>query len=84
VFAYDVPAILAALRAGEEPNLRPTETSLDLYYRLGAETFTTTTNSEEIVHFMGLTKDALRIGETELVMSSDGPFATVLRETGSC
>jgi radical SAM superfamily enzyme YgiQ (UPF0313 family) len=84
MFDYDVLAILSALRAGEEPNLSPIRTSLDLYYRLGVETFTTTTNSEEIVHFMGLTKDALRIGETELQMSSDGPFAAVLRETGSC
>lgn len=83
-FDYDVLAILSALRTGEKPNLRPTQISVDLYYRLGVEAFTTTTNSEEIVHFIGLPKDALRVGETGLQMSSDGPYAAMLRETGSC
>jgi radical SAM C-methyltransferase len=83
-FRYDVLGILSALRAGEQPILRINRTTIDLYYRLGVETFASTTNSEEIVHFMGVTKDALRIGEAELEMSSDGPFAAVLRGTGSC
>jgi radical SAM superfamily enzyme YgiQ (UPF0313 family) len=56
---YDVPAIISQLRSGERPDLKPTRVSLDLYYRLGVEAFTTTTNSEEIVHFMGQTKDDL-------------------------
>jgi len=31
----------------------------DLYYRVGVENYATTTNSEEIVHFMARTKEDL-------------------------
>lgn len=83
-FEYDVPAIITRLRSGERPDLSPRRVSLDLYYRLGVETFTTTTNSEEIVHFMGRTKDGL-FGEGDLApMSSDGPYTALLRDTGGC
>jgi radical SAM C-methyltransferase len=56
---YDVPAVAAALRAGELPDASPAVMTSDLYYRVGVETFTTTTNSEEIVHFMARTKEEM-------------------------
>ncbi|HEX6872572.1 MAG TPA: hypothetical protein VF163_15855, partial [Micromonosporaceae bacterium] len=83
-FDYDVPAILTALRTGEQPNLNPARVSVDLYYRLGVETFTTTTNSEEIVHFMGRTKDTLGTTDNTADMSSDGPYNALLRDAGGC
>ncbi|MEU7742763.1 KedN5 family methylcobalamin-dependent radical SAM C-methyltransferase [Nonomuraea sp. NPDC049158] len=54
--AYDVPAILARLRAGEEADLTPRETVLDLYYRTGSESAVRSTNHETIVHYMGMTR----------------------------
>lgn len=54
---YDVPAIIAALRADGEPDLRPNPTTVDLLYRVGAENAVRSTNHETIVHFMGMTSD---------------------------
>jgi len=54
--AYDVPAILAALRAGDEPPLTRRPTKVNLYYRTGADNFAGSTNHEEIVHHMALTE----------------------------
>jgi radical SAM C-methyltransferase len=54
---YNVPQIISALRAGEKPDLKPNPTTVDLYYRTGAENFIGSTNHEEIIHFMGMTKD---------------------------
>ncbi|HTJ36948.1 MAG TPA: KedN5 family methylcobalamin-dependent radical SAM C-methyltransferase [Dactylosporangium sp.] len=51
--AYDVPALVAALRAGEPVSLAPAPTTVDLCYRVGAENAVFSTNHEEIVHFMG-------------------------------
>lgn len=62
---YDVPAILRALRAGEPPVLDPEATELDLYYRVGVEMFANTTNSEEIMYFMGRTRADLAAGANE-------------------
>jgi radical SAM C-methyltransferase len=56
---YDVPAVVTALRTGEQPDTSPAAVTSDLYYRVGVETFTTTTNSEEIVHFMARTREEL-------------------------
>lgn len=56
---YDVPDILATLRAGGKPDLDPHAVKLDIYYRTGVEAFANTTNSEEIVYFMGMTKEDL-------------------------
>lgn len=52
---YDVPAVLAALRADREPDLRPAPCQLDLYYRVGSESAVTSTNHEIVIHFMGMT-----------------------------
>lgn len=54
---YDVPAIIAALRADGEPDLRPAPATVDLFYRVGAENAVRSTNHETIVHFMGMTSD---------------------------
>lgn len=56
---YDVPAVVAALRAGERPDTSPAAVTSELYYRAGVENFATTTNSEEIVHFMARTREEL-------------------------
>lgn len=55
--AYDVPAIVAALRADREPDLSPSPRVLDLYYRTGSESAVTSTNHEIVIHFMGMTKE---------------------------
>lgn len=52
-FRYDIPALLTALRRGEQVELTPRPTTLDLYYRTGALNAVLSTNHEEIVHFMG-------------------------------
>lgn len=52
---YDVPGLLAALRAEREPDLRPSPARLDLYYRVGSESAVTSTNHEIVMHFMGMT-----------------------------
>nr|WP_276145489.1 KedN5 family methylcobalamin-dependent radical SAM C-methyltransferase [Streptomyces sp. YIM 130001] len=80
-FAHDVLSILSRLRAGEEPDLRPLEVSFDLYYRLGVEQFTTTTNSEEIVHFMGYTKSEFFSGTELAGEPTEDPYATLKRES---
>jgi hypothetical protein len=55
---HDVPAVLAALRAGEPvTDLKPADHTVDLYYRQGAENFIGSTNHEEIVHFVGMTRE---------------------------
>jgi radical SAM superfamily enzyme YgiQ (UPF0313 family) len=82
--AYDVPRILRKLHVGEVPDLRPTESSFDLYYRLGVEHFTTTTNHEEIVHFMGRPKDEIFSAAELSAMSDDVPYSALLRSAGSC
>jgi hypothetical protein len=55
--AYDVPAVFAALRRDEQPDLTPSPVVLDLYYRVGSDSAVTSTNHEVVVHFMGLTRD---------------------------
>lgn len=55
--AFDVPAIVAALRAGRKPDLSPSPRVLDLYYRTGSESAVTSTNHEIVIHFMGMTKE---------------------------
>lgn len=67
---YDVPAIISRLRSGDRPDLEPVRVSLDLYYRLGVETFTTTTNGEEIVYFMGRAKADLLGGNCRVAVLS--------------
>nr|BAI63281.1 putative Mg-protoporphyrin IX monooxidative cyclase [Streptomyces sp. SNA15896] len=56
---YDVPALLVALRTGQvtPAELTAREHTVDLFYRQGAENFIGSTNHEEVVHFVGLTRD---------------------------
>jgi radical SAM superfamily enzyme YgiQ (UPF0313 family) len=53
LLTHDVPALLAALRAGEAVDPSPAPTRVDLYYRVGALNAVLSTNHEEIMHFMG-------------------------------
>jgi radical SAM superfamily enzyme YgiQ (UPF0313 family) len=50
---YDVPAIVAALRADRPVDATPSEGIVDLYYLAGAESAVTSTNHEIVMHFMG-------------------------------
>jgi len=73
---YDIPAIHAALRAGEKPPLDPRPVTFDLYYRTGAEAVAASTNHEVIVHFMGMTTDEVlrsaAAGADELSVAATG------------
>jgi radical SAM C-methyltransferase len=77
---YDVPAILRALRAGQTPDLNPEPTNLDLYYRVGVEVYANTTNSEEIVYFMGMTRGEI----AALSATGEGARVAALFRDGSC
>ncbi|MFI6743408.1 KedN5 family methylcobalamin-dependent radical SAM C-methyltransferase [Nonomuraea sp. NPDC050451] len=50
---FDVPSILAELRAGHEVSSAPKRTRIDLYYKTGALNAVLSTNHEEIMHYMG-------------------------------
>ncbi|MEO3977644.1 KedN5 family methylcobalamin-dependent radical SAM C-methyltransferase [Streptomyces sp. CAU 1734] len=58
LLAYDVPAVVAALRSGEVPDLRAQPVALDLYYRTGSHNAVTSTNHEVIIHYMGMPRQA--------------------------
>jgi radical SAM superfamily enzyme YgiQ (UPF0313 family) len=89
---YDVPALLQQLRSGStEPDLRPRPTTVDLYYRLGAENFIGSTNHEEIVHFMGMTEDEVlsaaarrEASEADAQGAGAREIAVLLSEHGGC
>ena len=81
---YDVPAILAALRKREQPDLTATDMRFDLYYKTGAMNAVTSTNHEVIVHYMGLTKDQVLAGAA---LSSDDTIdgaTALLADKGGC
>ncbi|MEU8775817.1 KedN5 family methylcobalamin-dependent radical SAM C-methyltransferase [Streptomyces sp. NPDC048606] len=79
---YDVPAIVAALRADREADLRPSPTSLDLYYRTGSHNAVTSTNHEVIIHYMGMSKEEALANAAAL----DTPAATseLVSDHGGC
>jgi radical SAM C-methyltransferase len=87
---YDVPGILADLRAHRTPTLTPKETVFPLYYRIGVETWTNTTNSEEIVYFMGMTEDQVTSipgGAEQDRTAEDGAatsYSALLADKGGC
>ena len=60
---YDVPEIIAALRADRDPGLRPSPRVLDLYYLTGSDSAVTSTNHEIVMAFMGLTHDQVTAGD---------------------
>ncbi|GGZ41688.1 KedN5 family methylcobalamin-dependent radical SAM C-methyltransferase [Streptomyces poonensis] len=76
--AYDVPAIVAALRADREPDLSPSPCVLDLYYRTGSESAVTSTNHEIVIHFMGMTKEHILANA-----NAGGPATGATGEGGS-
>lgn len=77
---YDVPAITAALTARREPDLSPHPAKIDLYYRPGVETWTNSTNSEEIIYFLGMTRDEALASRPPAV----DPAAALLVDKGGC
>jgi radical SAM C-methyltransferase len=85
---YDVPGILAELRAGRVPDLVPSPTTVDLYYKVGAENFIGSTNHEEIVHFMGMTADEIFAAAGASAQSrgkrENMDIAMLLSENGTC
>jgi radical SAM superfamily enzyme YgiQ (UPF0313 family) len=60
--AYDVPAIVAALRVGQTPALDARPATVDLYYRVGAENFVGSTNHEQFMYFVGMTESEVLTG----------------------
>jgi radical SAM superfamily enzyme YgiQ (UPF0313 family) len=88
-FQHDVPKVLAALRADEKPDMTRQPTTVDLYYRMGVETWASTTNSEEIIYFMGMTREEflahLTTEEAAATRSALGdPSVATLFRDGSC
>ncbi|TYB60559.1 KedN5 family methylcobalamin-dependent radical SAM C-methyltransferase [Nonomuraea sp. PA05] len=95
---YPVPEIVAELRADRVPDLSPTPTTVDLYYKTGFESFAETTNHEEIVYFMGMLLDqvtAVKAATTDEGAVDDGGdpalgptepsrLLPILREHGGC
>jgi radical SAM superfamily enzyme YgiQ (UPF0313 family) len=89
---YDVPEVVAALRSGAAlPDLEPRPTTVDLYYRMGAENFIGSTNHEEIVHFMGMTRMEIAVsaasraaGKTDIEGAGAREIAVLLSEHGGC
>ncbi|MEW2512409.1 KedN5 family methylcobalamin-dependent radical SAM C-methyltransferase [Streptomyces sp. NPDC046870] len=57
---YDVPALLAEMRAGRHVHPQPGPVELDVFYRTGALNAVLSTNHEEIMHFMGEEQPAAR------------------------
>lgn len=85
VMRYDIPEVLAKLRAGElkVTELEPGRHLIDIYYPLGAEAFIGSTNHEEIVHFIGMTYQeieratiarATKIGEVDTDEAAQQPI----------
>jgi radical SAM superfamily enzyme YgiQ (UPF0313 family) len=90
---YDVPAIIAALRAGEDVTGRPPDPrTVDLYYQQGAELFIGTTNHEEIVYFVGMTRAEVELAAelrarpaaTEPAVGGTEGIALLISERGGC
>ncbi|WJK42563.1 KedN5 family methylcobalamin-dependent radical SAM C-methyltransferase [Solwaraspora sp. WMMA2056] len=69
---HDIPAIVAGLRAGQDPDLSARDCAVDLYYRVGSESAVTSTNHEIVVHYMGLPRHELAQGPTGRTFSGHG------------
>ncbi|GAB3473466.1 KedN5 family methylcobalamin-dependent radical SAM C-methyltransferase [Amycolatopsis cihanbeyliensis] len=80
--SYDIPAIVAQLRAEEQPELRPQPIDLDLYYKPGCESAVASTNHETIVHFMAMTAD--EVFANAAAESVDGVVAELTGDKGGC
>jgi radical SAM C-methyltransferase len=90
---FDVPAIVAALRAGNiaQDLLTPGTHTVDLYYRQGAEHFVGTTYHEEIVYFLGMTRGQVeaaaaireaKVEEAEHLTGGSHDISLLLSERG--
>jgi radical SAM C-methyltransferase len=81
---YDVPGILAALRAGAPPDLEPARSTVDLYYPVGAEQTVTSTNHETIMHFMGTVLDAVTVAHSPDGVPATDPARALIADRGGC
>jgi hypothetical protein len=81
---YDVPGILAALRAGQPPDLEPARSTVDLYYPVGAEQTVTSTNHETIMHFMGTVLDAVTVAQSTDDVPPTDPARALIADRGGC
>ncbi|ALG10733.1 KedN5 family methylcobalamin-dependent radical SAM C-methyltransferase [Kibdelosporangium phytohabitans] len=80
--AYDIPSIMAALRAEETPDLSPKVTEVDLYYKIGCESAVASTNHETIVHFMGMTTE--QVMANAAAQTVDATVMSLTGDKGSC
>jgi radical SAM superfamily enzyme YgiQ (UPF0313 family) len=69
---YDVPTIMATLRAGTVPPPIQSPRTIDLYYRAGSESAVTSTNHEIVMQFMARTGEDIlaAIGRKHADLSS--------------
>ncbi|MFG1706558.1 KedN5 family methylcobalamin-dependent radical SAM C-methyltransferase [Nonomuraea sp. M3C6] len=91
---YPIPEIVAELRADRDPDLSPVPVRVDLYYKTGFENFAETTNHEEIVYFMGMTRDqvtavktaatAVEGAEPDLAPTEPNRLLPLIRDHGGC
>ncbi|WP_051473266.1 KedN5 family methylcobalamin-dependent radical SAM C-methyltransferase [Saccharomonospora piscinae] len=79
---YDIPEIVARLRAEEQPDLTPRTTELDLYYKPGCESAVASTNHETIVHFMAMTAE--EVFANAATESVDSTVASLTGDKGGC
>ncbi|MFF5187979.1 KedN5 family methylcobalamin-dependent radical SAM C-methyltransferase [Streptomyces sp. NPDC000345] len=83
-FRYDVRRIVADLRAERTPDLTPGSHLVDLHYRKGFENFATSTNHEEIVHFMGMTRAQVDLELAGAAADGQPEVAALLGDRGGC
>jgi tRNA A37 methylthiotransferase MiaB len=57
--AFDVPEIMRSLRTEQRVDLRPTPTTFDIYYKVGANEIVGGTNHEFLMPFMGIQKSEM-------------------------
>jgi len=79
---YDVPTIVAALRADQQPDLSRKPTDVDLYYKPGCESAVASTNHETIVHFMAMTAEEVMANAAAQPVGST--VGSLTGDRGSC
>ncbi|UVS78761.1 KedN5 family methylcobalamin-dependent radical SAM C-methyltransferase [Actinokineospora sp. UTMC 2448] len=79
--AYDIPALLADLRADRRPDLSSNPTIVDLYYRTGSENAVTSTNHEVIIHYMGMTTEEVM---ANAAVRAEADMVPVAAPQGGC
>lgn len=76
---YDVPGIVRQLRGDITPDLGPSPAIVTLYYRIGFESFVSSTNHEETMHYLGVTaSEAAKFAESFVDDESNTPLLAQL------